>query len=264
MTGAGALRGRTALVTGGAGAIGRAVALRFAAEGARVVVADVQESAAIDVAREAAEVSGLDCLGIGLDIADFDAVRASAEQVTANFGVCDAIVVNAGILTLTPALEMTPRQWGAVIDINLSGSFYTATEFARPLVEAGGGGTIVFTSSLFGMRGGKGNAAYSASKFGIIGLAQSLAAELAEFGIRVNSVCPGQIGTAMLDAIFEERASASGSSADAERDLFVERIPLGRLGTPDDVAKAFVYLSGDASDYLTGQSLLIDGGWQVG
>ena len=260
----GALVGRTALVTGGAGAIGRAIVSRFTDEGARVVVADLDRDVSETVAREATDASGVECLGIGLDVADPDAVALAAQHVTATFGVCDALVVNAGILALAPALELTAQQWRSVIDVNLSGSFYTATEFARPMLAAGRAGTIVFTSSLFGLRGGRGNAAYSASKFGMLGLAQSLAAELAGSNIRVNTVCPGQVGTAMLDDLFEARAAASGRTALEEQAVFTERIPAGRLGTADDVAKAFVYLSSDASDYLTGTSVLVDGGWQVG
>ncbi len=259
-----ALSGRTALVTGGVGSIGRAIVRRFAAEGARVVVADLDGVAASAVAAETSAALGVECLGIALDVSDPDDVAAAAAAVSSGFGICDAIVVNAGILAVAPALELDPSQWRAVIDVNLSGSFYTATEFARPLIASGKPGTIVFTSSLFGLRGGRGNAAYSASKFGMIGLAQSMAAELAGAGIRVNTVCPGQIGTPMLEAMFETRAAASGRTPSHEADLFIDRIPEGRLGSPEDIAKAFVFLSSDASGYVNGTSLLVDGGWQVG
>lgn len=259
-----ALAGRTALVTGGAGALGRAIAGRFAAEGARVVVADLNADAALAVAEQVAATSDVECLGLALDVADHGQVRTAARRIGEQFGTCDAIVVNAGVLRLAPALELTPEQWRSVIDVNLSGAFYTATEFARVMVDTGTAGSIVFTSSLFGLRGGRGNAAYSASKFGMLGLAQSMAAELAGSGIRVNSVCPGQVHTGMLDEMFERRAESSGRSAEHEAAAFIERIPAGALGSPDAVAKAFVYLSSDASEYVTGTSLLVDGGWQVG
>lgn len=258
------LRGRTALVTGGVGAIGRAIARRFAENGARVVVADLDGATAGAFAAELSASSGMDCIGIALDVSDPAAVQRAASEVTAGFGVCDAVAVNAGVLALAPALELGLGAWRSVIDVNLSGAFYTATAFARPMIDAGRRGTIVFTSSLFGLRGGRGNAAYSASKFGMIGLAQSLAAEWGPLGVRVNTVCPGQIHTAMLDDLFARRAAESGRTADEEAGLFVERIPEGRLGTAEDVAKALVYLSSDASEYVTGHSLLIDGGWQVG
>lgn len=259
-----ALAGRTALVTGGIGALGRAIVGRFAAEGARVVIADLDGDATAALAAETASAHGVDCLGLRLDVSSPDEVAAAADDVTRRFGVCDALAVNAGILALAPALELTGAQWRAVIDVNLSGSFYTATEFARQMVRAGASGTIVFTSSLFGLRGGRGNAAYSASKFGTIGLAQSMAAELGGSGIRVNAVCPGQIGSPMLHSLFDTRAAASGRTSVEEAAMFTERIPAGRLGTPDDVARALLYLSSEASDYITGTNLLLDGGWQVG
>lgn len=263
MTG-GALDGRTALVTGGVGAIGRAIVTRFAEEGARVVVADLDAAAAAQLAASTTRTTRVECIGIGLDVSDPDAVAHAAGDVAGSFGICDAIVVNAGILVIAPAMQMDTRTWRSVIDVNLSGSFYTAVEFARPLLSAGRQGTIVFTSSLFGLRGGRGNSAYSASKFGMIGLAQSLAAELAGSGIRVNSVCPGQVSTPMLDSLFRSRSVVSGRTADEEAELFTARIPEERLGTAEDIAKAFVYLSSDASDYVSGTSLLVDGGWQVG
>lgn len=266
MTGttAGALEGRTALVTGAVGALGQAVARRFAEEGARVVVSDVDPDATAALADRIAEDTGRETYAVAVDVSDQDAVEDAASRVTSEFGVCDALVVNAGVLALGPATELTRRQWDLVIGVNLTGAFTTATVFARHMVASGQPGTVVFCSSLFGVRGGAGNAAYSASKFGVIGLSQSLAADLAPAAIRVNAVCPGQIDTAMLDGLFATRAEAAGTTAAHERAEFCRRIPLGTLGSADDVAKAFVYLSSDASSYVTGQHLVLDGGWQVG
>jgi len=258
------LENRTALITGGAGAIGRAIARRFANEGARVVVADLDATISQRVAAEIATEFGGDAIGIAIDIADPDDVERVASRVTADFGVCDALVLNAGILVLKPALDLTASEWNAVVSVNLSGSFHCAAAFGRRLVSSGRPGTIVFTSSLFGVRGGRGNAAYSASKFGLLGLSQSLAAELAGNGIRVNAVCPGQISSAMLDELFARRAVEAGTTPHQEEAAFAARIPAGVLGSVDDVAKAFVYLSSDQSSYITGQHLVVDGGWQVG
>lgn len=258
------LAGRTALVTGGAGAIGLAIARRFASEGARVVVADIDGARCSALAGTLTAEFGVDAIGVGMDVTDPHAVDEVAASVTRDFGVCDAIVPNAGILVLAPALKITPAQWSSVLAVNLSGAFFTATAFARHLVTSGRPGTIVFMSSLFGVRGGRGNAAYSASKFGVLGLSQSLAAELASDRIRVNAVCPGQISTAMLDDLFARRAAESGLTVEEEEQAFAERIPLGGLGSVDDVARAFVYLSHEASSYVTGQHIVVDGGWQVG
>ena len=199
-----------------------------------------------------------------MDVSDQDAVEEAARRVTDDFGVCDALVINAGVLALGPATELTRRQWDLVVGVNLTGAFTTATVFGRHLLASGRPGTIVFCSSLFGVRGGAGNAAYSASKFGVIGLSQSMAGDLAPTGIRVNAVCPGQIDTAMLDTLFRTRAEEAGTTPEHEREQFCRRIPLGTLGSAEDVAKAFVYLSSEASSYVTGQHLVLDGGWQVG
>jgi NAD(P)-dependent dehydrogenase (short-subunit alcohol dehydrogenase family) len=181
----------------------------------------------------------------------------------AELGVCDVIVANAGILVAKPAVEISQHEWDKLIAVNLSGAFHTATVFARRMTRTERSGSITFSSSLFGVRGGPGNSAYSASKFGIIGLAQSMAAELAPFGIRVNSVCPGQIATAMIEELFQARAGESGRSVAEERHAFESKIPLGRLGTPEDVANTFVYFASELSSYVTGQHLIVDGGWQV-
>ncbi|MEP6980008.1 MAG: SDR family NAD(P)-dependent oxidoreductase [Nakamurella sp.] len=259
-----ALQDRTALITGGAGHIGRAIARRFAGEGARVVVADLEKTASQRVASEIGTEFGVDAVGYAMNVADPEDVERVATEVTGEFGTCDAIVVNAGVLILKPALELSAVEWNTVVTVNLSGAFHTATAFGRHLVASHRPGTIVFTSSLFGVRGGYGNAAYSASKFGILGLSQSMATEVAPLGIRVNAVCPGQIRTAMLDTLFERRADESGRTVQEEENAFTARIPTGALGSVEDVANAFLYLTSDQSSYVTGQHLVVDGGWQVG
>jgi NAD(P)-dependent dehydrogenase (short-subunit alcohol dehydrogenase family) len=259
-----ALEHRTALVTGGVGAIGEAIARRFAGEGARVVVADLDAAAAAAVAADIAADYGVETLGIAMDVADAQDTERAAARIESEFDTCDAIVANAGILVLKPALELSAEEWNRVVSVNLGGAFNTAAAFGRRMVAAGRPGTITFSSSLFGVRGGRSNAAYSASKFGIIGLSQSMAAELGDHRIRVNAVCPGQIRTAMIDALLAGRAAASGRTVVEEEADFTRTIPAGGLGTVDDVAKAFVYLSSDQSSYITGQHLVIDGGWQVG
>lgn len=258
------LQGRTAVVTGAARGIGRSVARRLAEHGAAVAVLDLRAEECEAVAAEIAGATGARTCGVAVDVASAESVAGAADAVERALGLCDIVVPNAGILLLKHAVELTPEEFERVLRVNLTGSFMTATEFARRLLAAGRGGQIIFTSSLFGTRGGSGNSAYSASKFGIIAVAQSMAAELAEAGIRVNSVCPGQIGSVMLDQLFDARAEASGRTAEEERADFVRDIPLGRLGEVDEVADTYVYLASGLSSYVTGQHLVIDGGWSVG
>lgn len=258
------LAGRVAIITGGVGIIGAAVADRMASHGTDVVIADLDEVKAAHTAAEIGERHGVRTLGVAVDVTDPVSLELVADRIEAALGVCDIVVANAGILLSKPALEIEAREWNAVISVNLTGAFHTATVFARRLERSGRSGSVIFSSSLFGIRGGRGNAAYSATKFGLIGLAQSMAAELAAAGIRVNSVCPGQIATAMIEELFDRRAAQNNTSSDAERSAFVERIPMARLGTPDDVANTFVYLASELSAYVTGQSIIVDGGWQVG
>lgn len=258
------LGNRIALVTGGVGSIGRAIAERMASHGADVIVADLDEAPAAVFAAELAERYGVRTLGVGVNVADPADMESVADRVEREVGTVDVVVANAGILSAAPAVELGLEQWQRVIDVNLTGAFLTATVFARRLKGAGKPGSVIFSSSLFGLRGGRGNAAYSASKFGVIGLAQTMAAELAGDGIRVNSVCPGQVESAMLADLFMRRAEQNGSNVEAERERFVERIPAGRLGSVNEIADTFVYLASDLSSYVTGHSLLVDGGWQVG
>ena len=258
------LAGRTALVTGATGLIGSAICAEFARAGARIVVSDVDAAMCAQLADELTREWQVDTFPVAMDVSSGESVIAAARETTKDFGVCDAIVVNAGILALAPVLDIDDSTWEKVIRVNLTGSFNTARSFAAEMVKAGRKGTIVFSSSLFGVRGGAGNAAYSASKFGLLGLSQSMAADLAVHGVRVNAVCPGQIDSSMMNGLFETRANANGTTAAEERAEFLRRIPLGELGTIDEVAKAYRYLSSDASAYVTGQHIIVDGGWQIG
>ncbi len=258
------LAGRVAVVTGAAGGIGAAIAARLAVHGAAVALLDLDGAATEASAAEVASATGAATLGLAVDVTDPLAITEAADRIESRLGGVDVVVPNAGIFVLKPALEMRPQELEAVLRVNLIGAFQTATEFARRMVDRGAEGRIIFTSSLFGLRGGAGNAAYSASKFGLIGLSQSMAAELAPAGIRVNAVCPGQIESAMIQQLFDDRAAAAGSTADEERAAFARHIPLGALGSPEEVADTYVYLASALSSYVTGQHVVVDGGWSVG
>ncbi|WP_375430799.1 SDR family NAD(P)-dependent oxidoreductase [uncultured Friedmanniella sp.] len=260
----GLLAGRVAVVTGAGRGIGREVASAFAAHGASVALADVDPAGVSLAADEVAAAYGTATLAVEMDVTQADSVARAANLIEATLGRCDVVVANAGILILKPALAITPAEFARLIEVNLTGAFLTAREFAGRLVSGGQPGSVIFTSSLFGLRGGAGNAAYSASKFGLIGLAESMAADLAPAGIRVNCVCPGQIDSDMLQQLFVDRAAGAGTTPADEQAGFERRIPLGRLGSAAAVADGFVYLASGLSSYVTGQKLVIDGGWSVG
>lgn len=259
----GLLEGKTAFITGGAQGIGLAVAEAYLKHGAKVIAADIDKSAVAAAQSRLASLAGDRARVVELDVTNEDATETLADRLFKEGGV-DIVVPNAGILVLKRAVDIDLVTWRRVLDINLTGAFVTATSFARRMVPQGRGGRLILTSSLFGLRGGVENAAYSASKFGMIGLMQCLAAELAADGILVNCVCPGQMDTAMLHSLFDARAVLQGKPAEELKAAFKAKIPLGQLGKLDDLAGAYVYLASDLARYVVGQSLVIDGGWQVG
>lgn len=252
------LDGRTALVTGGARGIGRAVAERFAAAGARVCIAD------IDAAAAAAAAEAIGGFSVAIDVADETSTEAAVTACADHFGHLDIVVANAGVLHLAPVVDTALDDWQRVIRINLTGTFLTSRAAARRLLVQGNGGRIIIMSSLFGTRGGVENAAYSASKFGVIGLAESLAAELAPHDITVNAVCPGQVETEMMQNLFRDRAAIRGIDPETVRAEVVGRVPAGRMASAQEVADTLVFLASPMAGYVTGQSLIIDGGLSVG
>ncbi|MFO1171363.1 MAG: SDR family NAD(P)-dependent oxidoreductase [Hyphomicrobiaceae bacterium] len=256
----GLLEGKIAFITGGAQGIGLAVARAFLEQGAKVAIADVQAEA---VSKAAASL-GSSCLAVPLDVTDEAATATAGAQIMDRFGRLDIIVPNAGILLLKHAVDTEVAGFRKVIDVNLTGAFITAKVLAPHIVAGKRGGRIILTSSLFGLRGGRENAAYSASKFGMVGLMQCLAAELAADGILVNAVCPGQMDTDMIRQLFRDRAKIRGVTEAQVRGALESKIPVGHLGPLDHLAGTYVYLASDLSRYVTGQSIVVDGGWQVG
>ena len=254
------LEGRVGIVTGAGRGIGAAVAHRFAQHGATVVVTDIDGRLALSTAASITEATEMRVEPLELDVTDERGVETAFESVLSRHGRLDWTVANAGVLHLERVVDLDLADWHRVIDVNLTGAFLTVRAAARRM----SGGSIVVMSSLFGLRGGAGNGAYSASKFGVVGLAQSLATEMAPAGVRVNCVCPGQIATQMLNAVAAALPDIGHSDEASVADELASRIPSGRLGTPEDVADACLFLASDLSGYVTGQSLVVDGGWQVG
>ncbi|KAA9160063.1 SDR family oxidoreductase [Amycolatopsis acidicola] len=247
----GSLEGRSAIVTGSSSGIGLAVAERLAALGARVVV-NSRDAARAEAVAEKIVADGGTAVGVAADVSVPAGGQTLADAALDAFGRLDVLVNNAGIPLVKPAEEITPDDWANVLATNLSGPLFCAQAAARVML-ARGGGTIVNVSSVLGSTAIPGRAAYATAKHGLEGLTRSLAVEWADRGIRVVSVGPAYVATP-----FVERTMATGkfSAADLER-----RTPLGRLGTPAEVADVVAFLVSPAAAYITGSGVAIDGGW---
>ena len=234
------LENRIAVVTGGARGIGAATASLFRSEGARVEIWDVggEHPAAGDD-------EGITCRSV--DVSDTGSVEAALEELISRTGVPDILVNNAGIISDGFASELSDEDWRRVIEVNLTGTFIPCRALIPHLRERGCG-TITNTSSISAL-GNRGQSNYAASKAGVIGLTRTLAQELAGDSVRVNCVAPGAIETEMFDAV-----------PGKVKEKFIRRIPLGRLGSPADVARLHLFLASDEASYMTGQTVFCDGG----
>jgi 3-oxoacyl-[acyl-carrier protein] reductase len=240
------LSGRVALVTGASRGIGRAIALRLAGQGA-IVIAGARGTHAAGVVAEI-EAAGGQGSAVALDVTDAASIEAAVAGTLASRGRIDVLVNNAGITRDQLLLRMKRADWDAVLDTNLTGAFACAQAVLKPMIRQRSG-RIVNISSVVGQTGNAGQANYAASKAGLIGFAQALAREVASRGITVNVVAPGYIDTEMTRAVSDEG-----------RAQWAAAIPLGRLGTPDDVAAAVCFLASDEASYITGQVLAVNGG----
>ncbi|RVU14397.1 SDR family NAD(P)-dependent oxidoreductase [Methylobacterium oryzihabitans] len=238
---------KVALVTGGARGIGLATARAFAREGARVVIADVNEEGA----RKAAAELGGGALGVGVNVADPASVAAMIETIVEACGRIDVLFNNAGVGGNTPFLDLKLEDWNRIVGINLTGAFMVAQACAREMVKVGGG-KIVNIASLSGQRGGNGRAAYGSAKAGLELLTKVMAVELAEHNINVNNIAPGAIETEMAKFAHDQ----------ATRAAYNYLIPMTRYGTPEEIADAAVFLCSDEARYVHGHTLNVDGGFR--
>ncbi|MBU1906101.1 MAG: 3-oxoacyl-[acyl-carrier-protein] reductase [Candidatus Omnitrophica bacterium] len=241
------LKDKVALVTGGARGIGRAIAIRFAEEGADLVIADVNIDEAVKTASEI-EALGRKSLAISMDVTDFAKVEESVNKILDKFLKVDILVNNAGITKDNLLLRMSEAEWDTVLDVNLKGTFNCIKAVSRPMIKKRTG-KIINIASIIGIIGNPGQANYSASKAGIIALTKTSAKEFASRNINVNAVAPGFIQTEMTAKLPEEL-----------KQKMKEVIPLSKFGDPGDVAAVCLFLASSDSDYVTGQTIVVDGG----
>jgi len=258
----GVLAGKVALITGAAQGLGEAIALRLAREGADVCIADINEDGARAVAESIVEQTGQRALGCRMDVTDEPEVEAAIARCVEELGGLDVVVSNAGILISGDTPDFAVDSWRKVMEVNLVGYFIVAKQAARAMTQAGKGGVIIQINSKSGKVGSFKNSAYAASKFGGIGLTQSLALEFAEDGIRVNSVCPGNLLDSPLwvDSLYAQYAQRWGVTEEEVRQRYVDKVPMKRGCTYEDVGNVVVFLASDAASYMTGQAINVTGG----
>lgn len=257
------LRGRSAVVTGGGRGLGKAIALRMAEAGADVVIGDIDESLASTAAAEIEERCGVRTLGLAMDVTDADSVAAAAGRTVADLGSLDIWVNNAGVFPSVSVFEMSEATWDQVFAVNARGVFLGAREAARHMAAAGSGGVIVNIISTAGFRGSApGLAAYVGSKHAARGITRELSLELAPLGIRVLGVAPSYVPTEG-NMIAAATAPTSAGDADTPPTPLMLTAPVGRLGVPDDIARVALFCASDLSTFMTGSTLLADGGSTV-
>ena len=241
------LEGKVSIITGGAQGIGLATAEKFAAEGARVVICDVNQDVISGVVNEFKQ-SGIDVDGFNADVTNQADISNMVDLVISKYGQVDCLVNNAGIVRDARMVNMTDEQFDSVIDVNLKGTYNCAKSVFPHMMERQSG-VVLNASSIVGIYGNFGQTNYAASKFGVIGMAKTWAREFGRFGIRVNAVCPGMIKTDILSDI-----------PDKVLENIVSKVPMGRLGAPSEIANTYAFLASDEASYINGAVIEVGGG----
>jgi meso-butanediol dehydrogenase/(S,S)-butanediol dehydrogenase/diacetyl reductase len=261
--------GKVALITGAASGIGAATARRFASEGARVVIADINEAGAKQVAEEI----GPAAIAVRVDVSEPREVEAMIARAVEAFGRLDVLHNNATLMEVGPIAKLTVEGWNRTLAVNLTGAFL-GMKLVLPALRKQGGGAIINTASISGLAGDYGLAAYNAAKAGLVNLTRSAALEFARYRIRVNCICPGGIETPLLGSLLgtnepvphwipaagPARSAPSAEERQRFRERFAKAHPLGRLGTPEEIAAVACFLASDDASFITGAAIVADGG----
>lgn len=250
------LKDKVAVVTGGARGIGRAICERYVAEGARVVIADLL----IDEARETANAIGPAASALAVDVSRLDSIKEMGRAVEASVGVPDILVNGAAIFSMAPLAEISEEHYDRQFGINVRGLLFTTQVIAGMMVTAGKRGKIINFSSQAGRRGEANVAIYCATKAAVISITQSCALELIKHGINVNGIAPGVIDTPMWDVVDALFAKYENRPIGEKKRLVGEAVPFGRMGVPEDITGAAVFLASSDADYIVAQTLNVDGG----
>jgi len=244
-------KGKVAIVTGSSRGIGKAIALELAKQGAKVIINCTKQNCADDVVAEFKKMK-LDAIGVEGDVSKKADVQKLVDAAVKKYGKLDIMVNNAGVYTTSPITELSEEDWQKVIDVDLKGTFLGCQAAAKQMIKQGKGGKILNISSIAGVVGFTGMCHYCSAKGGVIQMTKEVALELGSKNINVNAIGPGVIDTEMTKSIKDNPAQLKGMLA---------RIPKGRLGKPEDIAKAAAFLVSDDADYITGITLFVDGGW---
>jgi meso-butanediol dehydrogenase/(S,S)-butanediol dehydrogenase/diacetyl reductase len=248
------------LVTGAGSGIGAAVARRLGKDGYSLAVTDLDKGAARRVAEEI-NAEGGEAHARALDVTDRSSIETALDAAIERFGALTGWVSNAGVSSMAPFLELSEQDWDFNLSVNAKGAFLCGQIAARRFVEQGGGGVIVNVASMAGKRGAAPFLThYVASKFAVVGLTQAMALELASHQIRVNSVCPGYVATAMQERELAWEAKLRGTTPEAVREEWIADTPMGRIETPEDVAGVVSFLIGPDAAFMTGEAIAVNGG----